>query len=325
MTQKAQKTQKKQTTQKTQKTQKTVLIVSGTNDLHALAVRRELGSRDCHVRFLACDRIRDHPLSFEYGREPTLVIGGRGLEVGAVSTVWWRRPALHQRLPVGALDDDQVHFVDTNATATLRSFLSASFRGTWVSSPEATDRAGDKIHQLAVARQQGLRVPDTLLSNDPSAVRDFHRRHHGRVIIKAARNSGRVFLATCPVDLDRISDAQIRAVPGIYQEWIPGTAHLRVNCFGDEVHAALIETDDLDWRPNINVPVTPYTLDPALERQLIALLRALDLKVGMMDLKLTDQGDPVWFEVNPQGQFLFLEPLTGQGLLASFADFLIRQ
>ncbi|RLU90408.1 hypothetical protein CTZ27_20975 [Streptomyces griseocarneus] len=306
-------------------TRKNVLIVSGTNDLHALAVQRELGNRGCPVHFLACDRIRDHPLSFEYRREPTLVIGGRRVEVGTVSTVWWRRPALHQRLPAGALGSDQAHFVDTNGTATLRSFLSASFRGAWVSSPEATDRAGDKIRQLAVARQQGLRVPDTLLSNDPSSVRDFHRRHHGRVIVKAARNSGRVFLATCPLDLERISDAQIRAVPSIYQEYIPGTAHIRVSCFGGDVHAALIETDDLDWRPNINVPITPYTLDPALERQLVAVLRALDLRIGMMDLKLTGQGEPVWFEVNPQGQFLFLEPLTGQNLLASFTDFLIRQ
>ncbi len=44
-----------------------------------------------------------------------------------------------------------------------------------------------------------------------------------------------------------------------------------------------------------------------------------------MDLKISDGGDLVWFEVNPQGQFLFLEPLTGQNLLASFADFLIRR
>ncbi|MGW2598719.1 ATP-grasp domain-containing protein [Streptomyces klenkii] len=303
---------------------KSVLIVSNTNDLHALAVRRELAARGFPVHLLACDRLRDHPLTFGFGSEPFLETEGGRVETAGVSTVWWRRPSLDQRLPEGALDEDQVHFVNTNCKATLRSFLRGSFTGTWVSSPEATDRAADKLHQLNVARRLGLRVPDTLLSNDPASVRAFHRRHGGRVIIKAALNSSRVFLATRPADLDRVSDAQIRAVPGLYQEFIPGTAHLRVNCFGTDIHAALIETDALDWRPDINVPISAHRIDAALQKQLIALLEALDLRTGVMDLKISDHGETVWFEVNPQGQFLFLEPLTGQNLLAAFTEFLLR-
>ncbi|MGK5545888.1 ATP-grasp domain-containing protein [Streptomyces sp. URMC 127] len=304
-------------------TDKHILIVSNTNDLHALAVRRELAARGCPVSLLACDRLREQPLAYGFGSDPVLEAEGRRVAVRDLSTVWWRRPSLDQRLPEGALGEDQLHFVNTNCRATLRSFLCSAFTGTWVSSPEATDRAADKLHQLNVARRLGLRVPDTLLSNDPSAVRAFHRRHEGRVIIKAARNSGRVFLATRPADVDRLSDAQIRAVPSLYQERIPGTAHLRVNCFGTDVRTALIETDALDWRPDINVPVSAFRLDPALQSQLLALLEALDLRTGVMDLKISDRGEPVWFEVNPQGQFLFLEPLTGQNLLAAFTAFLL--
>jgi glutathione synthase/RimK-type ligase-like ATP-grasp enzyme len=305
--------------------QSTILIVSNTNDLHALAVRRELLSMGCCAHLLACDELRSHQFSFEFSREPYLRIASQRVDVADISTIWWRRPSLNQRLPEGAFDDDQIDFINKNCASTLRSFLNASFSGEWVSSPEATDRAGDKLHQLRVARQQGFRVPDTLVSNDPKTVREFHQRHHGNIIIKAARNSGRVFLATQRVDLDELSDDQIRAVPSIYQELIPGTGHLRVNCFGNKVHAALIETDALDWRPNINVPISPFSVDTDLEEQIIALLKAFDLRVGVMDLKFSDRGDLVWFEVNPQGQFLFLEPLTGQNLLASFADFLLRR
>ena len=114
-------------------------------------------------------------------------------------------------------------------------------------------------------------------------------------------------------------------VPSIYQELIFGTKYLRVNRFGDQVYAALIETDALDWRPNINVPISPFSVDVELKERIVALLNAFNLKVGIMDLKISDRGDLVWFEVNPQGQFLFLEPLTGQNLLASFADFLLDE
>jgi D-alanine-D-alanine ligase-like ATP-grasp enzyme len=54
----------------------------------------------------------------------------------------------------------------------------------------------------------------------------------------------------------------------------------------------------------------------------LALLDRLELPMGMIDLKLTDDGEPVFLEVNPQGQFLFLQPLTEQPLLAAFADYL---
>lgn len=270
---------------------KTILIVSSTDDLHALAVRRELIKMGCCVHLLACDDLRSHRLNFDFSKEPYLRVASQRVDVADISTIWWRRPSLNQRLPEGAFNDDQIDFINKNCASTLRSFLNASFSGTWVSSPEATDRAADKLHQLKVARRQGFRVPDTLVSNDPEAVREFHQRHHGNIIIKAARNSGRVFLATQQVDLDELSDDQIGAVPSIYQELIPGTKHLRVNCFGDQVHAALIETDALDWRPNINVPISPFPVDPDLEKRVIALLNAFDLKVGIMDLKISDRGD----------------------------------
>lgn len=304
---------------------KTILIVSNANDLHALAVQRELIRVGCRVYLLACDELRSHHLSFDFSGEPYLRIADQRVDISDISTIWWRRPSLNQNLPQGAFNEDQLDFINKNCASTLRSFLVASFSGEWISSPEATDRAADKLHQLIVARRQGFQVPDTLVSNDPQAVREFHQRHHGNIIIKAVRNSGRVFLATQRVDLNKLSDTQISAAPSIYQELIPGTKHLRVTCFGDRVHAALIETDDLDWRPNINVPISPFPVDPDLEERIIALLNAFDLRVGIMDLKISDRGDLVWFEVNPQGQFLFLEPLTGQNLLASFVDFLFQQ
>jgi glutathione synthase/RimK-type ligase-like ATP-grasp enzyme len=304
--------------------QKKILIVSNANDMHALAVRRELIRLGCQVHLLACDKLHSHHLSFEFSREPYLRIASQRVDVSDISTIWWRRPSINQNLPEGAFNEDQLDFINKNCTSSLRSFLIASFSGEWISSPEATDRAANKLHQLIVARQQGFRIPDTLVSNDPQAVREFHQRHHGDIIIKAFRNSGRVFLATQRVDLNKLSDNQICAVPSIYQEFIPGPKHLRVNCFGDRVFAALIETDELDWRPNINVSISPFFLDAALKERFIALLNAFNLKIGVMDLKLSDRGDLVWFEVNPQGQFLFLEPLTGQKLLTSFVDFLLQ-
>ena len=45
----------------------------------------------------------------------------------------------------------------------------------------------------------------------------------------------------------------------------------------------------------------------------------------MVDLQLTDWGEYVWLEVNQQGQFLFLEGLTGLPLASAFCRFLTEE
>jgi len=45
----------------------------------------------------------------------------------------------------------------------------------------------------------------------------------------------------------------------------------------------------------------------------------------IFDVKLTDDGEPVFLEVNPQGQFLFVEALCEIPLADTFAAFLVEQ
>jgi hypothetical protein len=55
------------------------------------------------------------------------------------------------------------------------------------------------------------------------------------------------------------------------------------------------------------------------------VLDVLGLEMGIVDIKETPDGEFVWLEVNPQGQFLFLEGLTGEPLTDYFTDYLINQ
>ncbi len=59
--------------------------------------------------------------------------------------------------------------------------------------------------------------------------------------------------------------------------------------------------------------------------RLRAVLKALGLKMGIVDLKLTQAEIPIWLEINPQGQFLFAEALSGLNLTSAFAVFLCEE
>ena len=113
--------------------------------------------------------------------------------------------------------------------------------------------------------------------------------------------------------------------PTVYQELVHGQQHVRANCFGDDVYSVLIESPVFDWRRDLSVPFSPHALGAGTDAALVSLLRSLDLRMGVMDLKVTDDGDVVWLEVNPQGQFLFCQALSGVDLIGAFASFLIQE
>jgi hypothetical protein len=75
----------------------------------------------------------------------------------------------------------------------------------------------------------------------------------------------------------------------------------------------------------LDVPVRPIELPEEARARLRRVLELLGLRMGVVDLKLTDEGELVWLEINPQGQFLFVEGLCGLELTAAFSEFLYTE
>jgi glutathione synthase/RimK-type ligase-like ATP-grasp enzyme len=132
-------------------------------------------------------------------------------------------------------------------------------------------------------------------------------------------------MATVPLTLADLEDADVTLCPAIYQHFIPGTRHLRINCFGERVAAFAIETEVMDWRRDHAARMTPYALDPRTSELSVGLVRKLGLEMGVLDAKLLDSGEICFLEVNPQGQFLFLEGATGVDLTGLCAGFLLER
>jgi hypothetical protein len=47
--------------------------------------------------------------------------------------------------------------------------------------------------------------------------------------------------------------------------------------------------------------------------------------MGVFDVKLRPDGEPVFLEVNPQGQFLFVEGMSDMPLGEAFAEFVVDE
>jgi glutathione synthase/RimK-type ligase-like ATP-grasp enzyme len=304
------------------------LIVSQADDLHALAVHQAVRSRGLPCHIVECDKLSGREsinFSVSSGMAQCALLRtsqGELLDVASISAIWWRRFKFDQELSTTGLTDVQMSLINNDCVGALVGSLQNAFAGRWISSPPATEFASNKANQLAAAKSAGFRIPDTVITQSPSVVRGFYESHNGRVIVKPMVGTRGPLLFTQLLRKAHIEEeAAIRACPAIYQEYIPGTKHIRLNCFGDRSFAGLIETEEVDWRPNLEVPISRWTVPHALHTTTRRVLDTLGLEMGIIDLKMTTGGDVVWLEVNPQGQFLFLEGLTGEPLTEHFATY----
>lgn len=241
------------------------------------------------------------------------------------SLLWWRKLTGKPRFPETFIDEEARDLVTNDCRATLLGLAITQFKGLWMSHPEATRVAENKLVQLTAAHKVGLRIPRTLISQDLITVRKFCSELDYKVVVKTVAGTHKTSVMAGHVTPEMLTDEAVSLCPAIYQEMIQGINHLRVCCFGNQIHTALLTTDQLDWRYPLNATAEPYEVDEITKGKLYDVLTSLNLEMGVMDMKLTPEGEPVWLEVNPQGQFLFLEELCGMPLTNIFTEFLISK
>jgi glutathione synthase/RimK-type ligase-like ATP-grasp enzyme len=310
-----------------------IAIVTCADDLHALVIRQRLESLpDTSCAIIETDTLAGHPNGLTWSTDedsaectvPTRD-GGR-LDVASCDAIWFRRWNHPQRAGRELTDRAHVEVINQSCTATLLGALLNTFGGVWVSRPEATRRAENKLVQLRAAQTAGFSVPRTLVSQDPDLIRAFCAGLDGPAVMKSVQATPRSQLYTIEVRDEHVADDDgLRLCPTIFQEYVPGSFHLRVLCCGGETHAVTIESGELDWRMNLDVPISPVKLDPLTQQRINEVLDLLELQMGVIDLKIGPDGQPVWLELNPQGQFLFVEGLTGMDLAGPFSEFLYRE
>jgi glutathione synthase/RimK-type ligase-like ATP-grasp enzyme len=201
-----------------------------------------------------------------------------------------------------------------------------------VSHPSAIAAAEDKTAQLLVAAELGMQVPDTLITNSLEDAQAFATEHRDRLIYKPIRHTDYeidgepVTVWTKPVSAAELDDS-IGMTMHLFQEKINKVTDWRITVIGDDVFTVQIDAPDglLDWRYDYDaLTYTAVDILDELTDQLHAYLKRFGLAFGCFDFGITADGEPVFFECNPNGQWAWLEPPTGLPMTAALADLLSK-
>ncbi len=180
--------------------------------------------------------------------------------------------------------------------------------------------------QLAAAIKAGFTVPQTLVSNDPRQIRQFIDAAHGtnmRVIYKPLSSARFNFAETREVECIDGFERELEIAPVIFQQYVPKGKDLRITIFGDMVVAAeVVSSQPIDWRIDLSHSYRITGLEPQLRRNIIELVAKLQLVTGSIDVRIDPEGCPYFFEVNPSGQFLYMERYGCPNIGEEFVDFL---
>jgi len=237
--------------------------------------------------------------------------------------VWWRRPGAFV-LPETLRDPAHRRLALSEASTAFHGAYE-SMNALWINRPALDAVASHKPYQLALAQTLGLEIPQTMMTSDPEEARSFWRACDGDVIYKQFLALPEAWSETRRLGEaeTKVGDAAIRLAPVIFQQHIAAVADLRVTIIGDQVFAAAVDLRDLDYdvdvRMNLNAKHIAHDLPDDVADKLRALMRRLGLVYGAIDLRLTRDGRYVFLEINPAGQFLYVEQQTGQPITAALA------
>ncbi|MGP9806330.1 MvdC/MvdD family ATP grasp protein [Paracoccus sp. NSM] len=303
-----------------------ILIISHPDDIHARTVIDHLDRLGAESQILNLARFpRAARLVLRYG--PTgSQLGfsddeGRLIDLDRVGAAWWRRPQPLEFEP-GLQAQDFAAAECAEALAGLWLAMPA----TWINPPVEDEAASRKSWQLRLAGQLGLDPPETLVTTCAETARAFVAQH-GDVICKPFSGSLRYWRETRRIGEAELAQlGQLRHAPAILQRRIEGR-DLRVTVVGRKVFAAEIDTSGGsyadDFRMNQDVTIRPTALPPAMIDAIHALMARLGLVYGALDFRRQPDGRLRFLEINPAGQFLFVEEQTGQPIARAMAEALL--
>jgi glutathione synthase/RimK-type ligase-like ATP-grasp enzyme len=316
-----------------------ILIVTNRSDPHADRLINALGREARVFRWNTEATNTETRLSFgidEAGTCTGSLVSSpyRDVDLADIRSVWYRKPVFDFEFSVS---DANRAFAVSETRSSIDGLLSLMPKALWVNDPWSAGRSRIKSQQLALAGSLGFRVPRTLVTTDVGSALEFVESCNDHAIAKAVYSATALIHdlpQAVPTQLVTMSDllkwrADVAVCPVQFQEYIVKAYELRITVIGEKVFGIKIDSQldkrtRIDWRPFCEIcPHQLIDLPSEVDRFCRQFIRMQGLTFGAIDMIVTPEGEHVFLENNPFGQYLWLEDMTGAPLTRTIADLLI--
>lgn len=296
-----------------------VILITNTNDITIDYVVKELKNRNIMYYRLNTDNIPNNiNIDFDFENENFKILDlykKIELNLHDFNSVYYRRPVINSL--------DYLEEVSYNEKIYLQRELFAIFEGIykiledkfWLNNVYRIREAENKIYQLILAKNIGFNTPETVISNNFSTIEKIVEKYKYNNIIKSIKNGyidDNKVIFTSLIDGNVIKN-QISMFPNFIQNNIEKFCDIRCTIIGNDIFSAEILSQNeisgkIDWRRSKHIlEHKKHKLPIDIELKCIELTKKLKLNYSAIDLVLDKNGKYVFLEVNPNGQWAWIE------------------
>ncbi len=275
--------------------------------------------------------------------EGSFVFPNRRLRFSDVGVVWNRR--VHQpELSEDFSDEPELQEWMLEETKWAFSIAITMFDCPVVNPWEDNERLKfNKMLQMRRAAELGFEIPASILTDEPEAIQKFWRDNAGEIIMKKIRKglihlkSGRrVLFHTSRIPPEAQTETaleRLRFTPNLMQAHIPKKYDIRSVVVDDQVFSVAIHSQGvpegkIDYRSAgllgklHDMKHEVIDLGCEANERMIRFSRSLGLTFGALDFILTPDDRLIFLEDNPNGQWAWLEHMTGVKISEAIAELL---
>lgn len=317
-----------------------ILILSDVNDAHADVVQKELiASNIDFIRFnLNKDALLNTYVEYKSNKEWLIKTPDNTFSTLDITAIWNRRTYVELLLEESLDDSADFKIWKNEWNKTLLGIYNTIDNKPWLNFYRKSQLGENKYIQMDLANKLGFVMPNIIVSNEKDKLMNFAQKYKF-VALKLmhqdfykSNSEGFVGMYVNRLTTKDINEFKTNGEnPIVLQNYIDKKFEVRYTVVGDEHFVCKIDSQasliaKSDWR-RYDLAHTPHSIiEPPtiIKNQVSLLMKELDLSYGALDFIVDKDNNWIFLEINPMGQYLWIEHLTGLKISHAIANWLIN-
>lgn len=242
------------------------------------------------------------------------------IKKGEIYSIYYRKP----RLPF--LDEFECHYrnmIAKDIIALINGFVD-DFDGKVLSKPYILRKTENKIFQLLYAQKEGLLIPQSFIGNSNNIAKSFV----GETSIIKPLTTGKICTGES-IELYQTNyftkfEDDISLTPIYLQQYVNKKYEVRLTYINGYFFTVRIDSKDkLDWRKDYKgLSYSMIECPKDIMDKCSKLLSCFKLKYGAFDFIVTENDEWIFLEVNPNGQWQWLEKTLNLSISEKIIEYL---
>ena len=258
------------------------------------------------------------------------------IDLNLFTSIYFRRPKVP--LPLAGLTLGEQRFYLTEITTYLEGLYRSLLGKYWLNSVFDIRMLENKPYQLSLANELELAVPNLSITNDYSDSLTFAHEHKNCIfkplksgLINEAIDKGKI-LYTTKIDSHFLDNIESHGRMPLYlQKEIEKDSDIRVTVVGNKIFSAKISSQELevskvDWRKSESMlSHKRINLPKQIEEKCLLLCAKFNLDFAAIDFILDKSGNFWFLEINPNGQWAWIESLLNYPISDEIVNLLLSR